>query len=88
MPTRSSSPSPTAASAFPRTTWNGLFERYHRGGNVSGIVGTGVGLYLVKMVADLHRGRVEVTSAEGAGSRFTVHLPVTPAGSDEGRVAR
>ena len=56
-----------------------LFERYHRGGNVSGIVGTGVGLYLVKMVADLHRGRVEVTSAEGAGSRFTVHLPVTPA---------
>ena len=55
-----------------------LFERYHRGGNVSGIVGTGVGLYLVKMVADLHRGRVEVTSAEGAGSRFTVHLPVTP----------
>jgi two-component system, OmpR family, sensor kinase len=56
-----------------------LFERYHRGSNVSGIVGTGVGLYLVKMVADLHRGRVEVTSAEGAGSRFTVHLPVTPA---------
>ena len=56
-----------------------LFERYHRGGNVSGIVGTGVGLYLVKMVADLHRGCVEVTSAEGAGSRFTVHLPVTPA---------
>lgn len=56
-----------------------LFERYHRGSNVSGIVGTGVGLYLVKMVADLHRGRVEVTSAEGAGSRFTVHLPVKPA---------
>jgi two-component system, OmpR family, sensor kinase len=56
-----------------------LFERYHRGSNVSGIVGTGVGLYLVKMVVDLHRGRVEVTSAEGAGSRFTVHLPVKPA---------
>jgi two-component system OmpR family sensor kinase len=56
-----------------------LFERYHRGSNVSGIVGTGVGLYLVKMVADLHSGRVEVTSAEGAGSRFTVRLPVKPA---------
>jgi len=56
-----------------------LFERYHRGSNVSGIVGTGVGLYLVKMVADLHGGRVEVTSAEGAGSRFTVRLPVKPA---------
>jgi len=52
-----------------------LFERYHRGSNVSGIVGTGVGLYLVKMAVDLHRGRVEVTSREGEGSRFTVHLP-------------
>jgi two-component system OmpR family sensor kinase len=33
-----------------------LFERYHRGSNVSGIVGTGVGLYLVKMAVDLHGG--------------------------------
>src|SRR4029079_6884679 len=56
-----------------------LFERYHRGSNVSGIVGTGVGLYLVKMVADLHHGRVEVQSAEGAGSRFAVHLPAQTA---------
>jgi signal transduction histidine kinase len=53
-----------------------LFERYHRGSNVSGIVGTGVGLYLVKMVAELHGGRVEVESKEGKGSRFTVWLPV------------
>jgi signal transduction histidine kinase len=64
---------------IPASDLEGLFERYHRGSNVSGIVGTGVGLYLVKMVVDLHRGRVEVTSAEGAGSRFTVHLPVKPA---------
>ena len=56
-----------------------LFERYHRGSNVSGIVGTGVGLYLVKMVVDLHGGRIEVTSAEGEGSRFTVRLPLKPA---------
>ena len=52
-----------------------VFERYHRGGNVSGIVGTGVGLYLVKMVVDLHHGTVEVQSREGEGSRFTVQLP-------------
>jgi signal transduction histidine kinase len=52
-----------------------LFERYHRGSNVSGIVGTGVGLYLVKMAIDLHRGTVEVESEEGKGSRFTVRLP-------------
>jgi two-component system, OmpR family, sensor kinase len=52
-----------------------LFERYHRGSNVSGIVGTGVGLYLVKTAVDLHHGSVEVQSREGEGSRFTVRLP-------------
>ncbi len=53
-----------------------LFERYHRGSNVSGIVGTGVGLYLVKTAVDLHSGRVEVESKEGDGTRFVVRLPV------------
>jgi signal transduction histidine kinase len=55
-----------------------LFERYHRGSNVSGIVGTGVGLYLVKMAVDLHGGGVEVTSREGEGSRFVIRLPMKP----------
>ena len=52
-----------------------LFERYHRGSNVSGIVGTGVGLYLVKMAVELHHGRVEVESKEGEGACFTIRLP-------------
>jgi len=56
-----------------------LFERYHRGSNVSGIVGTGVGLHLVKMVVDQHGGCVMVQSREGEGSRFCVHLPLAPA---------
>jgi len=55
-----------------------LFKRYHRGSNVSGIVGTGVGLYLVKMVVDLHGGHVAVKSQEGEGTRITVRLPITP----------
>jgi two-component system, OmpR family, sensor kinase len=55
-----------------------LFERYFRGSNVSGIVGTGVGLNLVKMVVDLHGGSVTVESREGKGSCFTVRLPVKP----------
>jgi len=53
-----------------------LFERYYRGGNVSGIVGTGVGLYLVKMAVDLHKGRIQVESEEGKGARFVVRLPL------------
>jgi signal transduction histidine kinase len=60
-----------------------LFERYHRGSNVSGIVGTGVGLYLVKMVVELHGGSIEVDSEEGKGSRFLVRLPLPVAGETE-----
>ena len=52
-----------------------LFERYHRGSNVSGIVGTGVGLYLVKTAVELHGGVIEVASKEGHGCRFIVRLP-------------
>jgi two-component system OmpR family sensor kinase len=60
-----------------------LFERYYRGSNVSGIVGTGVGLNLVKMVVDLHGGDILVESVEGKGSRFTVRLPIAPALPDD-----
>ncbi|HXX04902.1 MAG TPA: ATP-binding protein [Xanthobacteraceae bacterium] len=61
---------------IPAGDLNRLFERYHRGSNVSGIVGTGVGLYLVKTAVDLHGGVIEVKSKEGEGTRFTVRLPV------------
>jgi two-component system OmpR family sensor kinase len=64
---------------IPLSDFDRLFERYHRGSNVSGIVGTGVGLHLVKMVVDLHGGRVVVNSEEGEGSCFTIHLPIKDA---------
>jgi signal transduction histidine kinase len=55
-----------------------LFERYHRGSNVSGIVGTGMGLYLVKTAVDLHHGGVEARSTENEGACFIVRLPRKP----------
>ncbi len=63
---------------IPDSDLDRLFERYHRGSNVSGIVGTGVGLYLVKMVVDMHGGAVVVESKEGDGARFTIRLPLKP----------
>jgi signal transduction histidine kinase len=36
-----------------------------------------LGLSLVRAIVSAHGGRVEVASAVGVGSEFTVHLPVT-----------
>jgi two-component system phosphate regulon sensor histidine kinase PhoR len=41
--------------------------------------GTGLGLALVKHIVNRHRGRLTIESALGAGSTFTVHLPLATA---------
>jgi PAS domain S-box-containing protein len=40
--------------------------------------GTGLGLAMVKLLAELHGGAVAVESCVGEGSRFTIWLPVRP----------
>jgi len=65
---------------IPEKDLNHVFERYVRGANVSGTVGAGVGLYIVRLAAELHGGTVSVMSAEGTGSRFVLSLPGEPAG--------
>jgi two-component system, OmpR family, sensor kinase len=52
-----------------------IFERYHRGANVSGIVGTGIGLYFAKLVAEMHGGAIKVESREGKGAKFMLCIP-------------
>ena len=44
-------------------------------------VGTGLGLWLIHGVVKEHKGRVQVASTPGKGSRFTVTLPLTDAPS-------
>ena len=43
--------------------------------------GTGLGLAMVKLLAELHGGAVAMESAEGKGSVFTVWLPMRASGS-------
>jgi signal transduction histidine kinase len=51
-----------------------LFERYWRGPDCSD-GGRGLGLFIVKGIAEAHGGTVGVTSARGRGSRFYVRVP-------------
>jgi signal transduction histidine kinase len=57
-----------------------IFERFYRADNarVRNVRGSGIGLSLVKHIAESHGGRVEVESAPGQGSTFTVFVPAAP----------
>jgi signal transduction histidine kinase len=58
-----------------------LFQPYSRRHQRLAIKGTGLGLYIVKGIAEAHGGRVRADSpGEGAGATFTVTLPLQPDG--------
>lgn len=58
-----------------------IFERFHRGAHADR-GGYGLGLYLVRHIMEAHGGRVDVSSAPGEGSQFTLHFPVSEANED------
>jgi two-component system phosphate regulon sensor histidine kinase PhoR len=53
-----------------------IFERFFRGRNAKTVAGTGIGLTLARHIVDLHDGAISVESRLGAGSTFTIELPV------------
>jgi signal transduction histidine kinase len=53
-----------------------IWDRLYRGDRSRSQRGLGLGLSLVKAIVGAHRGYVEVSSVPGAGSVFTVYLPV------------
>jgi two-component system OmpR family sensor kinase len=58
-----------------------IFERFTRGGDRRRrSEGAGLGLAIVRAVADAHGGRVELDSRPGAGARFTISIPTQPPG--------
>lgn len=63
---------------IPLEEQNKIFERFYRGdvGRESGLPGSGLGLSIVREIAHLHNGRVELDSVPGEGSIFNVWLPL------------
>lgn len=60
-----------------------IFDRFRRGsGAYRAYRGSGLGLRIVRVVADAHGGRVTLDSTPGSGATFTIALPlVTDPGS-------
>ena len=54
-----------------------IFGRFSRGSHSRGRYdGTGIGLAIVRAIAEAHGGRVRLTSQPGQGSRFDVVVPI------------
>ena len=64
-----------------------VFQRFQRGRQASG-EGRGLGLAIVRQIAESHRGEARLVSAVGVGSTFTILLPATGAGSPGARIRR
>ena len=52
-----------------------IYEPFYRGQNVENIVGSGLGLAVVKKCLELHQGEITVESQIGVGTIFTVKIP-------------
>ena len=55
-----------------------IFDRFYRGTSArqAGARGSGIGLSLVKHIAEAHGGTVQVESGEGQGATFSLRIPV------------
>jgi PAS domain S-box-containing protein len=68
-----------AGIGIPASELGEIFDRFSRASNAkaASLPGSGLGLSVVKAIAELHDGRVEADSVEGHGTTFRVYLPIT-----------
>ncbi len=63
---------------IPKDEISRLFTEFFRASNVKNVIGTGLGLTIVKEIVDQHSGEIHVESEEGLGTTFVIHLPFIP----------
>jgi signal transduction histidine kinase len=64
---------------IPKSDLGKLFEKFYRAENAQAVEteGTGLGLYLVRLIVEQFGGKVWCTSEEGIGSTFAFTLPIS-----------
>lgn len=55
-----------------------VFERLYRGDRSRSTPGSGLGLSMVRAIAEAHGGRVDLDSTAGQGTRVSLWLPLSP----------
>ena len=53
-----------------------IFEKGNHTYHPGAASGTGMGLFLSKMLVELHGGRIDARSPDGAGTEFHISLPI------------
>lgn len=64
-------------SGIPADEQKKIFERFYQVDNKH--IGSGIGLSLVQRLVELYHGHIELDSAEGVGSTFSIYLPTDEA---------
>lgn len=63
---------------IPEDYLDAVFQRFESRTNGGRRRGPGLGLSIVKSFVELHRGKVEIFSTAGVGTRVVCHLPINP----------
>ncbi|CAN5488211.1 hypothetical protein BH09PSE5_BH09PSE5_37750 [soil metagenome] len=69
---------------IPTDAMNKVFAPFWRSSTSTKREGLGLGLYICSQIVDAHRGRLEVTSSETAGTSFVARIPLEASGSAPG----
>ena len=75
-------------SGIPKEKQTIIFERFERAIGSNNVSGLGLGLFITKNIVAAHKGKIQVESEPGHGSRFIIELPLSLKTKGENRAAK
>jgi len=61
---------------IPKEDLKNVFERFQRASNTKGITGTGLGLFISKIIIEKHKGQIEIDSEVNKGTIVQISLDI------------